>query len=476
MREKRGRGRRMRWVIGLAAALVLGGAAGGALAWWLGGPGPFFSAPAPAPGVGAGASAPQGAGSAEAPPPAPEAQWPDVSALTPRAYKALPLPEEMRAMWLSFLEWKETDFSTEESARAALAVMLDNCAALGLNTVMVATRPFGDAIYPSEEFPWSHVLNGAQGQNPGYDPLALMVEEAHARGLRVEAWINPYRVQDTVNGPKALSPDNPASLYPQLVRSVGGNLWYDPGLPEVKSLVVRGVLEIVLNYDVDGIHFDDYFYPEFSAQQVEDGEDLALDAGAFEKYNPDGLDLAAWRRENVNSLVWHVYEAVKAANPTASFGISPQGNNENNYQSQYSDVRHWMASPGYVDYVMPQLYWGFGYRTQSGRDSFAFENITAEWAFYPRIDGVRLFAGLGAYRIGAGDGGSADTGEWETGRNLADQVQHLRAAEGFSGFALFRYEFLYQNKDYPELGLAEAAALAELLSGEQGGAQSMPAA
>ncbi|MDL2219059.1 family 10 glycosylhydrolase [Ruminococcaceae bacterium OttesenSCG-928-O06] len=371
-----------------------------------------------------------------------------------RAYEALPLPSEMRAMWISFLEWQQVDFTTEESARAAVATMFENCAHLGLNTVIVAVRPFGDALYESDIFPYSHLLHadGAQGVRPGYDPLAVMVEEAHALGLRIEAWINPYRVQDTRNGPATLSEDNPAALQPALVRNVGGNLWYDPGLPAVQQLVTDGAAEIVRNYDVDGIHFDDYFYPE--------GADDAFDADSYAQYS-DGQTLADWRRENTNSMVWHVYEAVKSANPTASFGISCQGNNENNYGQMYADVRHWMANEGYVDYVMPQLYWGFAYRTAGGREDYAFENISATWAFYPRQPGVRLYAGLGAYRIGAGDGGSNDQSEWQSGHNLADMVENLRTQADYGGFALFRYAFLFENPD--ALGAQETEALWQVL-------------
>ena len=309
--------------------------------------------------------------------------------VTPRAYTAIAPPEEMRAMWISFLEWKETDFSTEETLRAAFGQMLDNCAGLGLNTAIVAVRPFGDAYYPSAYYPWSDLLTGTQGADPGYDPLAVMIEEAHARGLRLEAWINPYRVKDTKNGPETLSANNPAVVNPGWVRDVDGNLWYDPGLPEVREQIVNGVLEIVQGYDVDGIHFDDYFYPEFTAAQKEAGTDIAFDEASYTQYG-GGMGLGEWRRQNVSQMVQAVYAAVKAANPTASFGISVQGNNDNNYNTMHCDVRQWLAWDGYIDYIMPQLYWGFDYLTASGRDTYAFKRIAAEWAFYPRADSVRL--------------------------------------------------------------------------------------
>lgn len=372
------------------------------------------------------------------------------------------LPEEMRAMWISYLDLENVDISTEKKMRAVTGEMYDNCVALGLNTVIVAVRPFSDAMYPSELYPWSHLLTGEQGKDPGYDPLAVMLEEAHSRGLRFEAWLNPYRVDLPSLGPEELSENNPAVQNPEWVREANG-VWYDPGLPEVQQLVTDGALEIVKNYDVDGIHLDDYFYPEFTAEQVSKGEDTAFDEKTYLKYGT-GKELSTWRRQNVNTLVAALYEAAKTGNPNVSFGVSPQGNNENNFTMQYSDVKYWMANPGYVDYVIPQLYWGFGYLTSGGREDYAFGNISAEWASYPLHESVQLYAGIGAYRIGVGDGGANNQDEWKSGHNLADMVKTLRNTDNFSGFALFRYDFLLKSdNDYAP---KEAAALATLLGGK----------
>lgn len=376
---------------------------------------------------------------------------------------AQPLPEEMRAMWISFLELKKVDFSSAENARAAFATMFDNCAAMGLNTVIVAVRPFGDALYKSSLYPWSHLLTGAQGQDPGYDPLQIMVEEAHSRNLRFEAWLNPYRVKNPSSGLTTLSADNPAQQNPGWVRTVGNEMWYNPGIQQVEDLVAAGIKEIVDGYGVDGIHLDDYFYPT-GIDESFDAEEYAASGGA--------MALADWRRDNINRMVQAAYGATKSAGTGASFGISMQGNNENNYTQMYADARQWMGHENYVDYVMPQLYWGFNYRTASGRDSYAFDKICDEWAFYPRLPSVKLYAGLAAYRIGMlqpdgtraefGDGGSNDQSEWESGHNLADQVLHLRTVTGFSGFALFRYDYLYQEGD--ALGGSERQALQQTMA------------
>ena len=377
---------------------------------------------------------------------------------------AAPLPDEMAGMWISYLEWIKNDISTEEKLREVVQRMFGECQEMGLNTVIVQVRPFSDALYPSEIFPWSHHLSGEQGEDPGYDPLAVMIEEAHARGLRFEAWVNPYRIDLDGGdlGPGELAEDNPAVQNPQWVRQVEeSGVWYDPGIPEVQQLIVDGVREIAENYNVDGIHIDDYFYPAFTAKQVEAGEDVAFDEATYAQYG-NGQQLSEWRRENVNTLVKGCYDAIKQVDPQISFGISPQGNNDNNYDQQYSDVKLWMATPGYVDYVMPQLYWGFDYRLQNGSDRYAFGNIAAEWAAYPRDASVRLYAGLGAYRIEEGDGGANDQDEWESGHNLADMVEYLRDVDGFTGFALFRYEVLYGN-GAPDLAEDEIAALTEVL-------------
>lgn len=298
--------------------------------------------------------------------------------------EAMAAPVAYRAMWVSYLEWPMFDTSGAQGFAASVGSLLDNCAALGLNTVIVQVRPFGDAVYPSAVYPWSHLVTGVQGQDPGYDPLAIFVEQAHARGLAIEAWVNPYRVRlnDTMP-PGELAADNPALLHEGWALEANGGLYYDPALPEVQDMVVQGVTEIVQNYDVDGIQFDDYFYPT---------TDEAFDTESYARYG-GGQDLAEWRRANVNTLVQKVYAAVKAVKPEAVFGISPQGNNDNNYSQQYSDVALWLSTPGYVDYIMPQVYWGYNYTLQNGSARFAFENIVDEWLAMPGTIRFRWHSG-----------------------------------------------------------------------------------
>ncbi len=356
-----------------------------------------------------------------------------------------------RAVWISYLDWTAFDMTNEQTFTSSVNTVYDNCVNLGLNTVIVQVRPFSDAIYKSDIYPYSHVLTGTQGGDVGYDALEIMIDAAHERGLYFEAWINPYRVSLSDTMPGELAPNNPALTNPEWVREVNGGLYFDPSIPEVQQMIIDGTLEIVNNYDVDAIQFDDYFYPTTDASFDE------------ENYNAtaNGKSLEEWRRDNVNTLVQNVYSAIKAANPNCVFGISPQGNNDNNYNGQYSDVQLWLATPGYVDYIMPQLYWGFSYETQSGSDRFAFDNITDEWLSYPRHEDVALAMGLGAFRIPDGDGGYGDQSEWQSGNNLAKMVNTLENKPNVGGFALFRYQNLFDNSNEYQT-LEKEALLSEL--------------
>ena len=359
---------------------------------------------------------------------------------------------EWRAVWVSYLEWAAMDFSTEDAFRAGVVQLLDNCTGLGLNTVLAQVRPFGDALYRSTLFPWSHLCTGVQGQDPGFDPLDVLLQEAHTRGISVEAWVNPYRLRSSAAMPPNLADSNLANTHPEWVCTVDEGLYLNPAEPAAADYVVQGVAELVQNYAVDGIHFDDYFYPT---------TDESIDAAQFAASGAENL--ADWRRENVTALVRAVHDTVKAADPTLRFGISPQGNPDNDENQQYSDVTGWLASGGgdaVVDYLCPQVYWGQGFALHNGSTRFAFENIVPAWLAYPRAADVALYFGLGAYRVGVGDGGSNENSlsGWSTGRALADQVAFLRE-QGAGGWALYRYGSLF-GPEQTSLAAAECGALA----------------
>lgn len=361
---------------------------------------------------------------------------------------------EWRAVWVSYLEFAEMDFSSEAAFRAGVAALMDNCLSLGLNTVIAQVRPFGDALYRSSLFPWSHLCTGVQGQDPGFDPLDVLLTEAHARGLSLEAWVNPYRLRSSASMPPVLAESSLLNTHPEWVCTVNEGAYLNPAIPEAADYVVQGVAELVQNYAVDGIHFDDYFYPT---------TDPSIDAAQFAASGE--ADLTVWRRANVTRLVKAAHDAVKTADPTLRFGVSPQGNPDNDRNEQYTDLSVWLTASGadaVVDYLCPQIYWGYGYTLSSGSTRFAFENITAEWLALPRAESTALYFGLGAYRVGVGDGGAnADSvSQWCTGSALARQVTDLRSA-GAGGWALYRYGSLFRS-DESGLAAAERAALTAL--------------
>lgn len=357
--------------------------------------------------------------------------------------------DEYRAVWVSYLEWQHTDFSSQEAFAAEVGTMLDNIANLGANVVLAQVRPFGDALYPSDLYPFSHLCTGVQGQDPGFDPLAVLVQAAHDRGLELEAWVNPYRLQSG-GTPEALSAENLANTHPDWVRSVESGLYLDPANPEVRDYIAAGVGELCQNYDIDGVHFDDYFYPTTTAD---------FDADTYAAYCDGGgtLALGDWRRQNVDDLVALCYRT--AHEYGVRFGIAPQGDPDSNYQNQYSDAPRWLREAGFVDYLMPQLYWGLDYE-KDGDASHSLTELAGAWLALDRRAEVALYFGLGAYRIGEGDGGdrSGPGTEWQSGKALAAQADAL-ARLGGQGIGLYRYDSLFSNTLWPTLAAQEAEAL-----------------
>ena len=349
-----------------------------------------------------------------------------------------------RAVWVSYLEWQQVDFSTPETFSGDIAVILDNIRNLGATVVLAQVRPFGDALYPSSYYPFSHLCTGQQGQDPGYDPLALLVQAAHDRGLALEAWVNPYRIQAGLT--PALCGASPAKLHPDWVKYTDTGAYLDPANTAVRQYIADAVGELCTNYDVDGIHFDDYFYPT---------TDPAFDAA---DYAASGTALTQddWRRENVNALVELCHATARRYG--VRFGVAPVGDPEQNYALQYSDAARWLRQ-GTVDYLMPQLYWGQEY-VKDGDTSHSLARLAGAWAALPRAAGVRLYAGLGAYRIGAGDGSDAGS-EWVSGRALADQLNLLDRL-GVQGAGLYRYASLFDASDYAGLAAAEVDAVRQV--------------
>ena len=364
----------------------------------------------------------------------------------PSATPALPArTTPYRAVWVSYLEWQQLDFSSADAFSRGIDALLDNIAALGATVVLAQVRPFGDALYPSDLFPFSHLCTGVQGQDPGFDPLALLVEAAHARGLELEAWINPYRLQ--AGSVPALCDESPAVQHPDWTKATDTGLYLDPANPDVRQYIADGIRELCQNYPLDGIHLDDYFYPTTSA---------TFDAAEYAAAGT-GLSPADWRRQNVNALLALCHQVTQSYG--VRLGVAPLADLSLCRDGQYSDAALWLAEGGYADYLMPQLYWGQSY-TLDGDDAHSLGKLAAQWVALPRAPEVALYGGLGAYRIGDGDGSDGGAAEWQTGHALADQLAVLESL-GFAGAGLYRYASLWENPAWPDLAAAERQALAD---------------
>ncbi|TQM75199.1 uncharacterized lipoprotein YddW (UPF0748 family) [Thermopolyspora flexuosa] len=312
---------------------------------------------------------------------------------------------ELRGVWIATvrnIDWPSKTGLSVQRQQAEYTRILDEAVKRRLNAVFVQVRPAGDAFYRSDLEPWSQFLTGKAGGDPGWDPLPFLISEAHKRGLEFHAWFNPYRAADDANI-SALPANHPARRNPGWVVKYGGRAYYNPGLPEVREHVVKVVTDVVRRYDVDGVHFDDYFYP-YPVQGARFD-----DAAAYKKYGK-GKPLAEWRRDNVNRLVAEVSDAVHRTKGWVKFGISPFGiwrnkaqdptgsatNGMSAYDAIHADARHWIKS-GTVDYILPQLYWSRGHKAAS------YSVLLPWWAKEVRGTDVHLYIGQALYRVGSKD-------------------------------------------------------------------------
>lgn len=356
------------------------------------------------------------------------------------------MPSELRGVWVSTVSNIDypTRQTTDSSAlRSELISILDHCREMGFNAVFFQVRPASDALYPSAIFPWSRYLTGTQGVAPdnGFDPLAFAVQEAHARGIELHAWINPYRITSSSADNSRLAANNPAVLHPELVvQDSEGRMYYDPGKTASIDLIVDGALEIVRNYDVDGIHLDDYFYPEGGI----DDEDT------YSPYRDQYPSKEDWRRAMVNQLVQRLDEAIHGEKPELDFGISPRGIWANasdtpggsatrgggSYHAVYADSRAWVQN-GWVDYIMPQIYWNIGY------DIADYAVLSDWWSDTVAGTDVRLYTGEAAYRTT-----SSAQAAWAGENGVQELRRHIemgRNNANISGYCMFTYHTFLDN-------------------------------
>ena len=274
---------------------------------------------------------------------------------------------EFRGAWIQVVNGQFKGMGTDKM-KQTLVGQLDALREAGINAIIFQVRPEGDALYASRLEPWSRFLTGVQGQSPQpfWDPMQFMIDECHKRGMEFHAWINPYRVKTTLN--TKLAPNHVYNIHPEWFVTYGDQLYFDPALPESRRHICMVVSDIVSRYDVDAIHMDDYFYPYPIS-----GKDFPDDA-SFTTYGGRFTNKGDWRRNNVNMLVCELHEKIREIKPWVKFGISPFGiyRNEStdplgsrtrglqNYDDLYADVQLW-ASEGWVDYVIPQIYWQIGH-------------------------------------------------------------------------------------------------------------------
>lgn len=348
--------------------------------------------------------------------------------------------KEMRGIWVATvlnIDWPSKKGLSVESQKQEFIKILDNVKEWNMNAVFVQIKPVEDAFYPSKFSPWSEYLTGIQGQNPGYDPLKFMIKEAHKRNIEFHAWFNPYRLTMS-GGIDKLSNDNIGKQRPDWTITYGGKLYLNPGIPEVNDYIVKSIMEVVENYDIDGVHMDDYFYPYKVKGEIYNDEEQ------YNKYGSNFLKVDDWHRDNVNKLIEKLYSSIKAEKKNVSFGISPfgvwrnistdsvRGSNTKagiqNYDDLYADILYWMEN-NWIDYVAPQIYWNQGFKIAE------YNTLVDWWSKYAKETKTNLYIGQAAYRIK----------DWEKDDELINQIKYNRNSEEVKGSIFFSYSSLVKN-------------------------------
>jgi uncharacterized lipoprotein YddW (UPF0748 family) len=351
------------------------------------------------------------------------------------------------------IDWPTQQGLTPAAALGEIRSILDRAEALRMNAVIVQVRAAGDAIYPSSLEPWSRVLTGTQGSDPGWDPLAAWIAEAHARGLEFHAWFNPFRAGN-VSDTSRLAPNHLARARPDLARIAQGQLWFDPGEPEVQQRTLDVVTDVLTRYDIDAVHLDDYFYPypvTGAPRPIQFPDDASWD-----KYRAaGGVDMprADWRRQNINSFVQRLYAEVHRLKPSVRVGISPFGiwrpgnpagiTGLDAYSDIFADSRKWLEN-GWMDYFAPQLYWSLA---SSGQNF----SLLFDWWLSVNAQRRHVWPGLAAYRVADG------TTSQYTANEIVAEIAYARSkagplAGGASGTLLYNATSIRLNRG----GLADA--------------------
>jgi uncharacterized lipoprotein YddW (UPF0748 family) len=348
---------------------------------------------------------------------------------------------EFRGVWVATvknIDWPSKPGLNSDIQKEELIKIFDEHEKNGMNAVMFQVRPSADAFYAKSEELWSAFIAGEQGKGPTpfYDPLQFAIEEAHKRGMELHAWFNPYRATNDDNE-KLVSPNHITHQKPEWFFTYAKKKFFNPGLPEVRSYINKIIMNVVRNYDIDGVHFDDYFYPY-------PGKDIMPDSLTYVQF-PNGINnIQDWRRNNVDLLIKSVADSIKAAKTYVKFGISPFGiwrnqkedprgsatNGMAGYSALYADVLKW-TEKGWIDYVNPQIYFPFGYAPA------AYEILTDWWA--KNAYGKHVYVGHGNYRLVEQKNG------WDDKTQMPRQIRYLRNKPEINGSVYFSSKSVTNN-------------------------------
>ncbi len=356
---------------------------------------------------------------------------------------------DIKAIYISYLEYYDNFYGNSKSInQVKIDKMLDNIKSVGCNVVILQVSPFSDSIYNSKIFPYSITLTGTEGKNPGFDYLEYFISKAHQKKISLYAWINPYRISFD-NNIDNLSKDNPAIkfLNTSNIQIDSKGIYYNPASEIVKNLILEQVEEIIDNYNVDGIHFDDYFYIQDNIDQLE-----------YENYikNNPQISLKEFRLQNTNDLIKRVYKLIKNKNNKIIFSVAPDGNINNNYLYHYADIKTWLSNNEYVDIIMPQIYYGFE------NEYSPFDEVFNRWMDLNKQN-IKIVPVLAFYKLGNVDNG-AGTGknEWLLDNNLIIREINFLKMYNINEYALFRYDYMFNSKYLNDISVKEVQNLKKI--------------
>ena len=362
--------------------------------------------------------------------------------------KSIKKEEETRAIFVSYIELnKYIKGNNYEISKRNIRKIIKNIKRLKCNTIILQVRSASDAIYKSNIYPMSlNIVNTEYDDY--YDVLDYFIKESHKSNVKVIAWINPYRIRTTCDK-TTITEKNPAYKYLDTdIVYINNGIYYNPSKQETEDLIVKGVEEL-LNYDVDGILFDDYFYP-----------DNNIDKKDYEEYikNNEFIEEKNYRLNIVNKMIKRVYKTCK--NKNIKFGISPDGNIDNNYNKNYADVKSWLKSNEYIDFIMPQIYYGF---YNSTRD---YIKVTKEWENLIENKDIELYIALAFYKVGMEDKyAKSGFNEWIDNDNIImREILLSRNLKNYKGFSLFRYENIFNEEIYTKTSIKEIENLKKILN------------